>query len=56
MGRVTSGSMSPSLEIPIGLGYVPTDFAKGAHPFFIAAGRKKLPANLVKLPFYKVSE
>ena len=53
IGEVTSGTMSPSLEIPIGLAYVPKAFAAIDTPIKIVAGRKSLAAKVVKIPFYK---
>ena len=53
IGEVTSGTMSPSLQIPIGLGYVKTAYAKAGTPVFIEIRGKSLQAEIVKLPFYK---
>jgi aminomethyltransferase len=54
IGTVTSGTSSPSLDKPIGLGYVKKEYAAEGTPIFIAfGGDKKLPAQVVKLPFYK---
>lgn len=53
IGVVTSGTQSPSLNIPIGMGYVKKEFAKVDTEIFIVAGRKKLAAKVVKLPFFK---
>lgn len=53
IGKVTSGTMSPSLEYPIGMGYVKTEFASPDTTIFIAAGKKRLEAKVVKPPFYK---
>ncbi len=52
IGRVTSGTLSPSLQKPIGMGYVETAFAKEGTDIQILANRKLLPAKVVKLPFY----
>lgn len=54
IGIVTSGTQSPSLDIPIGMGYVPTDVAKMGNRIKIKFGKKFLEAEIVKLPFYKV--
>ncbi len=51
IGEVTSGTLSPSLEIPIGMGYVPPAFAKPDTRIQVSFGRKSLPAVVVKLPF-----
>jgi aminomethyltransferase len=53
IGQVTSGTHSPSLDKPIGMGYVKTEFAKEGSEIFVVAGSKKLSATVVKLPFYK---
>ncbi len=51
IGKVTSGTMSPSLDHPIGMGYVELDFAAVGTPVFIVAGKKRLEAQVVKTPF-----
>jgi len=53
IGKVTSGTQSPSLEIPIGMGYVEKAYAAVDTPLFVAVGKKKLAAKVVKPPFYK---
>lgn len=53
IGIVTSGTMSPSLNKGIGLGYVPTDLAAADSEIFIRIRNKDIPAKVVKLPFYK---
>lgn len=55
IGEVTSGTQSPCLEKPIGMGYVTKEMSKVGTEIFYQAGKKKLPAEIVKLPFYKVS-
>lgn len=49
-GVVTSGTMSVCLERAIGIAYAPTG-AEGE--VSLAMRGKKLPANIVKLPFYR---
>lgn len=51
IGKVTSGTLSPSLSKPIGMGYVATDFSAVGTSIFISTGRKRLTAEVVKLPF-----
>ncbi len=51
IGEVTSGTMSPSLKKPIGMGYVPTAFAKTGSEIFIEIRGKSLKAQVVKRPF-----
>jgi len=53
IGNVTSGTMSPSLGIGIGLGYVPKEYAKVDTKINIQVRKKSVPATVVKLPFYK---
>lgn len=53
IGTVTSGTQSPSLGIPIGMGYVKPGFAKAGTEIAIVAGKKKLQARIAKTPFYK---
>lgn len=53
IGNVTSGTMSPSLGIGIGLGYVPTVFSDINSKINIQIRKKVIPATVVKLPFYK---
>ena len=54
IGIVTSGTMSPSLEKPIGMGYVPKSMATEGTEIQIVARKKRLRAKIVKTPFYKV--
>ncbi|GJM35240.1 MAG: aminomethyltransferase [Saprospiraceae bacterium] len=53
IGRVTSGTQSPSLGYPIGMGYVPVEFAAAGSKLFITAGNKQLAATVTKAPFYR---
>ena len=53
IGKVTSGTMSPSLGKGIGLGYVPTIFAEIGSKINIQIRKNAIPATVVKLPFYK---
>lgn len=53
IGKVTSGTMSPSMKIGIGLGYVKTEFAALDSEIFISIREKGIAAKVVKLPFYK---
>jgi aminomethyltransferase len=53
IGKVTSGTMSPSLDKAIGLGYVPTNLASEGSEIFVQIRNKSLKAVVVKLPFYK---
>lgn len=53
IGIVTSGTSSPSLGIPVGMGYVPKALSALGTQFNIVAGKKRLKATVVKAPFYK---
>lgn len=53
LGMVTSGTMSPSMGIGIGMGYVPPIFATPGSKIHIQIRKKLVPATVVKLPFYK---
>lgn len=53
IGKVTSGTMSPSLKKGIGLGYVNPNYAEFGSKIFIQIRKKQLPATVVKLPFFK---
>ncbi len=53
IGKVTSGTQSPSLQKAIGLGYVAKEFAKEGTEIFIQIRDNKIKAQVVKFPFYK---
>lgn len=50
IGRVTSGTMSPTLSHGIGLGYVSIEFAQPETEIYIAVRNRKLKAQVHKLP------
>jgi aminomethyltransferase len=52
-GVVCSGTMSPTLGIPIGTCYLPAAAAKEGERFQIEIRGKRVPATVVKPPFYK---
>jgi aminomethyltransferase len=52
-GEVRSGTMSPTLGYPIGTCYLPAAAAKEGTPFEIDVRGKRVPATVVKTPFYK---
>ena len=54
IGRVTSGSLSPTLGIPIGMGYVEKPHHKQGTNIQIDLGKKQLHAEITKRPFVKV--
>lgn len=55
IGHVCSGTMSPSIEKPIGTGYVETPHAQIGSRIFIQIRGKNEAAQVVKMPFYKKS-
>jgi aminomethyltransferase len=52
-GEVRSGTMSPTLGIPIGTCYLPTGAAKEGNALEVDIRGKRVPATVVKTPFYK---
>jgi aminomethyltransferase len=53
IGRVTSGTMAPSVKKAIGLGYVAKEFSAEGSDIFLDIRNKKVAAKVVKLPFFK---
>ena len=53
IGKVTSGTMSPTLKKGIGMGYVKTSFTNPETEIFIKIREKLIKAKVVKLPFVK---
>jgi aminomethyltransferase len=54
IGRVTSGTQSPSLQKAIGMGYVLIDHASLDSEIFIDVRDKSLRAKVVKIPFVQL--
>ena len=53
IGKVTSGTMAPSLGKAIGMGYVTIENSKVDTEIFIRIRKNDVPAKVVKTPFYK---
>jgi aminomethyltransferase len=53
IGRVTSGTQSPSLQKAIGMGYVNKEFAKEGTEIYIKIRDNKIKAQVAKVPFLK---
>ena len=51
IGKVTSGTQSPSLQIAIGMGYVKKEFAKEGTEIYIKIRDNKVKAVVSKMPF-----
>jgi len=53
LGRVTSGTVSPTLGKGIGMGYVKNDYSRTGNEIYVRVRNKSLKARIVKLPFIK---
>ncbi len=53
IGTVTSGTMSPTLNKPVGMGYVKTEYSNKGKDIYINIRNKSLKATVVGLPFYR---
>ncbi|MCX6112806.1 MAG: glycine cleavage system aminomethyltransferase GcvT [Proteobacteria bacterium] len=53
IGVVTSGTLSPSLGIPIGLAYVQTSRLNDGSPLYVQIRKNKIMMKQMKLPFLK---
>jgi aminomethyltransferase len=53
IGKVTSGTQSPTLNIALGMGYVNKEFAKADSEIFIMIRDKAIKAKVTKMPFLK---
>jgi aminomethyltransferase len=53
IGKVTSGTQSPSLNKAIGMGYVTTTHSKADSEIFVKIRDKAIKAKVVKIPFLK---
>ena len=56
IGRITSGSYSPTLGKPIAMGYVATEFSRPGTELLVDVRGRVQPARVVKLPFYRRSK
>ena len=53
VGKVTSGTQSPTLNSGIGLGYVQKNYSKIGTELHMLVRGKKLKCKIVKSPFYR---
>lgn len=51
VGIVTSGGFGPSVDGPVAMGYVKTDYAVVDTALFAQVRDKKIPVNVAKMPF-----
>ena len=56
IGSVTSGGYSPTLDMNIGMGYVPTGFSSPGSRFQVDIRGRLVEAEVVGLPFYSRSK
>jgi len=52
IGTVTSGTLSPSLGVGIGMGYVPAELSRVGTEVEVVIRNEPVPAQVVRLPFY----
>jgi aminomethyltransferase len=52
VGKVTSGTQSPSLGKALGMAYLPSDLSEVGREFFVQIRKKAARARVVELPFY----
>jgi aminomethyltransferase len=55
VGKVTSGTMSPTLQKPIGMAYVPVAMSAEGSDLWVDIRGKVMKGRVVKLPFVKTS-
>lgn len=53
LGQVTSGTFSPTLQIALGMGYVPEEYDVPGKVIEVDLRGKREPLTVVSLPFYK---
>jgi len=53
VGKVSSGTFSPTLSVGIGMGYVPPSLAAVGETFTVGIRDRRVQAEVVKLPFYQ---
>jgi len=56
IGTVSSGSMSPALNVGIGMGYVPIEHSKAGTEIEVLIRNKSVKAEVVRPPFFKREE
>lgn len=56
IGKVTSGTMSPSLKKAIGMGYVESKFAQPGSEIFVDIRGSRIKSKVVKMPFLAVEK
>jgi len=51
LGRVTSGTLAPTVNQPIAMAYLPRDHARAQHEVYAEVRGRRLPMRVVPLPF-----
>jgi aminomethyltransferase len=53
VGTVTSGTFSPSLQVPIAMGYLASELAVDGNTLDVDIRGSRASAQIVPLPFYR---
>jgi aminomethyltransferase len=53
IGKITSGTFGPSVDHPISMGYVDSNYSSIDTKIFLIIREKKVSANICQLPFYQ---
>ena len=51
IGKITSGGFGPTVNGPVAMGFIETEYAAEGTPLLLLVRDKALPATVVKLPF-----
>ncbi|HNU11666.1 MAG TPA: glycine cleavage system aminomethyltransferase GcvT [Rubrivivax sp.] len=51
LGKVTSGTITPTFDQPIAMGYVPVNLAKPQGEVYVEVRRQRLPMRITPMPF-----
>ncbi len=52
LGKVSSGTLAPSVDQPIAMAYLPVDHAAAQHEVYAEVRGKRLPMRVVPMPFH----
>jgi len=52
LGKVSSGTLAPSVDQPIAMAYLPLDHAAAQHEVYAEVRGKRLPMRVVPMPFH----